>query len=362
MRIIRRGDEGDEVRDVQRRLIDLGSIIEAGELEGVYGLATEEAVRAFQRDRNLPVDGLVGSDTWGQLVEAGYRLGDRTLYLRSPAFRGDDVRRLQRMLNVLGFDAGKEDGILGRATADAVMEFQRNVAEKVDGIVGLDTVRSLERMRPADDGPGRALVREEEAVRSMDSSLAGSTIAIDAGHGGDDSGNEGPTGSREADLTALLAAALAEALRARGAQPTILLPRAKDSSPTERAHAANAMDAAVCVSVHLAAGDPDARGATCAYWGTGTTHSPAGQRLAELIQGALIGQVGLSDGGIRPLTISLLRETRMPAVQVEPCHLTNEKDEHLLAEEGFRQRVAEAIAEGIARFFGAAAIEGAKRS
>ena len=30
----------------------------------------------------------MGPDTWGQLVEAGYRLGDRTLYLRSPAFRG----------------------------------------------------------------------------------------------------------------------------------------------------------------------------------------------------------------------------------------------------------------------------------
>jgi N-acetylmuramoyl-L-alanine amidase len=362
MRIIRSGDEGDEVRDVQRRLIDLGSRIEAAELEGVYGHSTEEAVRTFQRDRNLPVDGLVGSDTWSQLVEAGYRLGDRTLYLRSPAFRGDDVRELQRMLNALGFDAGKEDGILGRATADAVMEFQRNVAERVDGIVGLDTVRSLERMRPAADGPGRAVVREEEAVRSMDSSLAGSVIAIDAGHGGGDPGNEGPGGSREADLTALLAAALAEALEARGARPTILRSRDQDPSPTESARAANAMDAAVCISIHLAAGDPDARGATCAYWGTAMTHSPAGRRLAELIQGTLIGHVGLPDRGIRPLTISLLRETRMPAVQVEPCHLTNETEEQLLAGEGFRRRVAEAIAEGTARFFGAAAAEAAETS
>ena len=49
---------------------------------------------------------LVGPDTWGQLVEAGYRLGDRTLYLHSPLFRGDDVRALQRKLNALGLRRG----------------------------------------------------------------------------------------------------------------------------------------------------------------------------------------------------------------------------------------------------------------
>src|SRR3990172_7343664 len=129
MEPIARGGSGEAVRDVQRRLLGAGLRIDAEELEGKFGPSTETSVREFQQARGLPVDGIVGTETWGQLVEAGYRLGDRTLYLRSPAFRGDDVRELQQILNALGFDAGKQDGIFGRRTADGVREFQRNVAE-----------------------------------------------------------------------------------------------------------------------------------------------------------------------------------------------------------------------------------------
>jgi N-acetylmuramoyl-L-alanine amidase len=347
------GDQGDAVRDVQHRLTELGHRIDGAELEGVFGPSTQDAVRAFQLARRLPADGMIGPDTWGQLVEAGYRLGDRTLYLRSPAFRGDDVRELQRMLNALGFDVGKEDGIHGGGTAEAVMEFQRNVADRVDGIVGLDTVRTLERMRPSLGGPSLAMVREEEAVRSMAASLAGSTIAVDAGHGPHEPGELGTSGTREADIALALAAELAGALERRGAIPVLLRPPGEEPTPSERAQAANALGAALCISIHLAAGDPAERGATCAYWGTATTHSPAGRRLAELIQAELAG-ASLADRGIHPLTISLLRETRMPAVQVEPAHLTNPDEERLLAEPGFRRRVAEAIAEGVARFLGGA--------
>ena len=165
MDLIRRGTRGEDVRDVQHRLLAAGLRIDPDELDGAFGASTEEAVRGFQRARGLPPDGIMGPDTWGQLVEAGYRLSDRTLYLRSPAFRGDDVRALQRMLNALGFDAGKEDGIFGPRTDRAVREFQRNVASRVDGIVGLDTVHAISRYRPPVDAPSRAVVREGEAAR-----------------------------------------------------------------------------------------------------------------------------------------------------------------------------------------------------
>jgi peptidoglycan hydrolase-like protein with peptidoglycan-binding domain len=66
--IIRQGDSGDAVRDVQHRLVDLGLRLDPDDLEGSFGPSTEAAIKAFQRQRGLPADGIVGPDTWGQLV------------------------------------------------------------------------------------------------------------------------------------------------------------------------------------------------------------------------------------------------------------------------------------------------------
>src|SRR5206468_11758140 len=143
------GDTGDDVRDVQHRLVALGATVEGLELSGgTYGSSTEAALRGFQQRRGLLVDGIVGPETWAELVEAGFALGDRTLYLRNPLFRGDDVRALQRRLNALGFDAGREDGIFGPRCDRAIREFQRNIGRDADGIVGPDTILALERLRP----------------------------------------------------------------------------------------------------------------------------------------------------------------------------------------------------------------------
>ena len=346
VQIIRSGDQGEAVRDIQHRLTELGHRVDPAELEGVFGPSTEGAVRAFQLARRLPADGIVGADTWSQLVEAGYRLGDRTLYLRSPAFRGDDVRALQRMLNALGFDAGKEDGILGHRTADAVMELQRNLGDKVDGIVGLDTVRALERIRPAVGGPGLAVVREEEAVRSMETSLDGAIVAVDAAGGRAEIEQVTLDEASQADLALTLAADLADTLEARGATPVLLRRSQEDPTATERASTANAVEAILCVSLHPTG---EVRGAACAYWGTATTHSPAGRRLAELIQAELTS-IGLLDGGIRPLGIALLRETRMPAVRVEVGASATLADGRGMGEDTFRRTLAVAVADAIGRF------------
>ncbi|HSD49750.1 MAG TPA: peptidoglycan-binding protein [Actinomycetota bacterium] len=344
MRIIRSGDRGEAVRDIQHRLTQLGYRVDPAELEGEFGRSTQEAVRAFQLARRLPADGIVGTDTWNQLVEAGYRLGDRTLYLRSPAFRGDDVRALQRMLNALGFDAGKEDGILGRRTADAVMEFQRNLGDQVDGIVGLDTVRALERMRPTLGGPGFAVVREEEVIRSMGASVTGATVAVDATS--PDLDQVSFDQARGADLALSLALDLAEVLAARGATPVLLRRTNESPSAAERADTANAVEALACLSLHLT---DEHAGSACAYWGTATTHSPAGRRLAELVQAELT-RLGLPDGGIRPLGVALLRETRMPAVRVEVGAGATFGDGRSIEHGEVRRRVVEAVADGVARF------------
>jgi N-acetylmuramoyl-L-alanine amidase len=349
MNLIRMGDRGEAVRDVQHRLLAAGIRVEPDELEGSFGPSTKSAVTEFQRRRGLPPDGIVGPDTWGQLVEAGYRIGDRVLYLRSPAFRGDDVRELQRMLNALGFDAGKEDGILGGQTSRAIRDFQRNVGAKVDGIVGADTVHSLEGMRPAVDGPGRALVREGEAARHMGASLAGSLVAIDPGHGPGDPGVDAG-GISEADVAWPVAEALATELERRGGRALLLRSAGEDPEVGDRARRANAADAALCVSIHLGGGELATSGAVCCYYGTPTTHSPMGQRLAESIR-AELDALG-TESCVRPLAISILRETRMPAVQVELAVASDPTDAERLRADEFPALSASAIASGVERFLG----------
>jgi N-acetylmuramoyl-L-alanine amidase len=350
VRIIRAGDGGDDVRDLQQRLLALQSSIEADELDGRFGPSTEIAVRAFQAERRLPVDGLVGPDTWSQLVEAGYELGDRALYLRYPFLRGDDVRALQRRLNALGFDAGREDGILGRETDGAIRDFQRNVGQVADGIVGPDTVAALGRLRPDITATSRAVVREAEELRVPRGTIVGAVIAIDPGHGGADEGVLGPSGTSESRATLAIARALSRRLSEGGAVPLLLREADDDPTPSDRAAAANEAHAAACVSIHVGGEGTEVPGAACTFFGTSTTHSPAGQRLAELIQQRLCDRLGLKDLGTSRLAISILRETKMPAVQVEPSRISIAEEEQRLRDPVFVDGLAEAITDALTEF------------
>lgn len=86
--IYRRGSSGLEVKKIQQRLKELGHY--AGPLDGDFGGGTEAAVKAFQREADLTVDGKVGPKTWATLFPgeeirpseiAGKSLGYRCLAL-----------------------------------------------------------------------------------------------------------------------------------------------------------------------------------------------------------------------------------------------------------------------------------------
>ena len=66
--ILRRGSRGDNVRELQRQLTDLG--YSCGVADGVFGAKTETAVKDFQRDHGLKADGIVGPLTWAAIDEA----------------------------------------------------------------------------------------------------------------------------------------------------------------------------------------------------------------------------------------------------------------------------------------------------
>lgn len=337
MELIQIGARGEPVRDVQHRLLGAGLRIDAEELDGTFGRSTEAAVREFQGARGLPTDGIVGTDTWEQLVEAGYRLGDRTLYLRSPAFRGDDVRELQRMLNALGFDAGKEDGIFGPRTTGGVREFQRNVATKVDGIVGLDTVHEIARYRP--EGTSRAVVREQEAALGPGFELAGAVVALDPE----------PTDTDPEDLSLRVARTVADELRRLGVRPLLLRERPEAVSVADRVRRANSSEAAILVSLAFGSSEPTVPGVACFHFGTPTTHSPMGRRLASSIHEAIVRRLDAGGGDIHPRSISILRETRMPAVRLE-APVPSMDPSVALDDAGFASRLGDAIVDGIEAF------------
>lgn len=59
---LRLGDHGEDVIYLQTRLAAMG--YEVGKIDGIFGVKTLEAVKAFQVENNLAVDGIVGPKTW----------------------------------------------------------------------------------------------------------------------------------------------------------------------------------------------------------------------------------------------------------------------------------------------------------
>jgi N-acetylmuramoyl-L-alanine amidase len=280
--------------DVQHRLVALGYPT-GDDPDGRYGAGTTAAVRAFQERRGLRVDGVCGDHTWSALVEASWRLGDRPLYLTSPYQRGDDIAELQRRLGCLGFDAGRIDGIFGPRTDRALLDFQRNGGLVADAICGPATLAALARLGTFGDraaGSSVAAVWERERHRRRPQTLEGRTIAV------------GEAGGLDAVASAVVAALGAAGGRA-------ILVQHPDAS--EQAAQANALEVDAYVGLSLG------HGCQTAFYRSpaGGGESPEGRRLAELVQAAIVPALGATDGGVRGMSLPVLRETRMPAVVVE---------------------------------------------
>ena len=142
------GSTGAAVEDIQERLSKLGYEITSSERENhSFGKSTARAVARFRLDHDLSLGEDVDTPTWSVLVDEGYELGDRTLYLRLPNFHGNDIRQLQERLNILGFSCGNVDGYYGVHTEAAVKLFQESVGELADGMAFQDTLDAIERLR-----------------------------------------------------------------------------------------------------------------------------------------------------------------------------------------------------------------------
>jgi peptidoglycan hydrolase-like protein with peptidoglycan-binding domain len=129
------GATGRDVQRLQRMFVMMKSL-DPGSITGEFEASTEQAVKDFQQDAGLTVDGIVGPETWQALPA-----DPNTPTLRRGA-SGNSVEGLQKGLKKYGTaatDPGPVDGDFGPKTEGAVRQYQEDRGIFVDGIVGDQT-------------------------------------------------------------------------------------------------------------------------------------------------------------------------------------------------------------------------------
>ena len=135
--LVRQGDQQHPVQTLQYLLRARGRDLT---VDGIFGSGTDAAVRAFQQQKGLAVDGIVGPNTWSALI-----------ITVKQGSQGDAVRGVQeefQFRNQSGGPGLAVDGIFGPKTDAAVRGFQKALHQDipsvaVDGIVGPVTWRAL---------------------------------------------------------------------------------------------------------------------------------------------------------------------------------------------------------------------------
>jgi N-acetylmuramoyl-L-alanine amidase len=348
MSVIRRGDAGPAVAEVRARLAHLGLCSDVPDTPpDDFDDELDRAVRSFQQERGITVDGVVGQETFARLDEARWRLGDRVLWFNpGHLMAGDDVAELQRRLSTLGFLPDRPDGLFGEHTDVALREFQKGVGVTADGTCGPETFRAFDRLVRTVSGGNATTLREHLTLAHLQTGIADKVVLLDPG---DDVG-EALTHAIAVRVEGRLAALGTQVLLTRPAQPDDSSERGDDRA---RATFANDVGADIVLSLHVSrAGSPLPNGLVTFYFGDerGGSHSPAGRLLAGLVQEEVQLRTDLLDCHTHPRSWDMLRLTRMPAVRVELGYLSNDADARRLSSPVFQDVVAEGLAAAITRF------------
>lgn len=192
-------------------------------------------------------------------------------------------------------------------------------------------------------------------------------VVIDAGHGGKDEGAKSK-GVLEKQLALDLALRLDSTLKTRGF-PTVLT-RKDDrflTLPMRAAIANEIADPAIFISLHFNQGrgkgtsgietfyasikHPEGRANLRGWRWVGFFLNDdvldSGENLAADVQSGLIAKTGARNRGIRPRSLHVTRQTRIPAILVEGGFLTDTMECALLQNGDYMQRLADGIADGV---------------
>ena len=165
---LRRGSSGSDVEALQKLLAAAG--VYDGATTGKFDAKTLTAVRRFQRNNRLIVDGIVGARTWSTLLDNNgitasgpfnkepFTDGETSLPPSTPSneeqvtasglqqgSRGAQVRELQQRLRELGYFNGRSTGNFGPLTKAAVIQFQQDSGLTANGVVDQSTKVALQK-------------------------------------------------------------------------------------------------------------------------------------------------------------------------------------------------------------------------
>lgn len=310
---------------------------------------------------------------------ARFRVGDQT------SKRGQPARTYVDLDGVDLGGAGKTTplgGIVQRIVAEPTTTGSR-VALDLDGPAYRRVFHLLEPFRVVID-----IARQPPGAGPKGAGRTVSRVALDPGHGGNDSGASGPTGLKEKDVTLAISQKIAPALARQGIEVAVTREDDRYVTLEERTARANAFGADLFVSIHCNASENGKRKGIETYILDTTASEMAGKvaarengasqaasnevaqllasmrladqatrstRLAELLQKAAIGSIGsqyqdVVDGGVHHAGFYVLVGARMPAVIFETSYISNSLEEQRLGSAEYQQRLADAVANAIKAF------------
>lgn len=182
--------------------------------------------------------------------------------------------------------------------------------------------------------------------KKYSSSLKGKLIAIEAGHGGIDSGAVGKKGTFEKHLALSTSQYLKEELLSRGAR--VIMCRESDvfMSLNSRVIMANKNRADLYISVHYNSFTNRNISGTETYYFKSKDYW-----AANYVHKAMVKTLRRTDRGLRKVPLYVLKRTSMPAILIEPVFLSNKWDELLARNSNFQKKIAVGVANGLENYY-----------
>lgn len=316
-----------------------------------------EVLKAFQQSRGIVPSGTIDEPTLRELRQASYSLGARVLSFQpGNELMGDDVSQLQQQLQELGFYRNRIDGLFGRNTHAALVEYQLNAGLQNDGVCGPATIRALSLLGRRITTGSAHNVQERERVRNAGPKLAGKRVVIDPALGGTNKGQtvKGRFGEiTEEELLWDLAQRLEGRMIAAGMETIISRPRLDDPTVKSRSEMANAFGADLVISLACDSyPNEKANGVASFYFGSESGNSSLiGEALSSYIQREITARTPLTNLSNHGRTWEILRLTQMPVVQIVLGYLSNPGDVKVLTDPHRRDDIAEAIVVAVKRLY-----------